>query len=233
MKNTNTYKMISVVGNTNGIALAMSAKEGQLQHMKKIGTNNLVASLKVLKSLLENIEDNSDNTKQARMIIVGSKSPVKGFATGTYVEYIRTGANASGKKFTEEEITLIKEVAQLYASRCLNVRITTDEFISKNDRETRELIDASWKRLNLITQEIKSQNKSSQLNCPTPNQAQELQDKTTAMIAKLQEEFDKAMEEMDLDKMDKITIMIERLSGKPAVAQETVEDPDMEIEVEC
>ena len=52
MMNKTNYKTIAVVA-VNNVAIAMSATNGQHKHMKKFGQNNLIASLKVLKSVLK------------------------------------------------------------------------------------------------------------------------------------------------------------------------------------
>ena len=128
-------------------------------------TNNTVASLSAIEEFLNEIPTNEELTEVPYQLVLGDKSAIKGFATGTHLEYIRTGANASGKKFAEEELELIKKVAFALAQRSLNVKITTDKFISNNDKETRELISNSWDKLKA---EIKGTNSAVQAPASAP-----------------------------------------------------------------
>ena len=136
----NNYRNLTIVG-TKGIAIMMNSKK---QYKRFDASSNLVASLQALEFALSKIETNDDMTKEPVRIIVGSKSPIKGFACGTFVDYLRTGKNTSGKEFTEEEMRLIMSCANLLAARLFNVRIVTDEFVSLKEKEAKQQIKDSW-----------------------------------------------------------------------------------------
>lgn len=230
MMNKTNYKTIAVVA-VNNVAIAMSASENnQYKHMKKLGQNNLVASLKVLKSVLSGIDNNDTLTNEPRLIIVGSKSPIKGFATGTYVEYLRTGANASGKAFTEEEMTLIRECTELFANKCFNVRITTDEFVSYKDKATKTLIDSAWKQVKAIAQQIMNQTKPAVQQVKEQKATQDNQVAET--IAKLNDQILKLTLEGKFDDAKKVAEIIANLQATSAELDKTVEEIEVPTDVQ-
>lgn len=152
MKTTN-YKNVVVVAMNNCAVVCNSNKQ-----FKKVmnATDNTVASLEAMKIFLQGVPTNAEElVEEPRLLILGEKSAIKGFATGTNLQYIRTGENASGKAFTEEQLALIKEVSFLLADRSLNVRVTTDKYVDYKDKEARELINGAWESLKAA---IKGQN---------------------------------------------------------------------------
>lgn len=139
----NNYKPISIVAK-KGYAIVMNHKK---EYASIHAKDNMTASLLALKAVLSKIPTNNDMLlEEPRLILLWSKSPIVGFATGTYIEYLRTNHTASGIPFSIEEMTLIRECALLLAERNLNVSICTDRFISNNNY--RELIDAAWTVIN-------------------------------------------------------------------------------------
>ena len=156
MMNTVNYKVVSVVSvNDMALAMTLSASKKSYTHIKKVGASNIVNNLVLLRDLLGTIDNNDNITNEPMMIVLWHKSPIVGFAIGSFVDYIRTGRTNSGRVFTEEEMALIRECAELYANKCLNVRITTDEFISNKDRATKTLIDCAWKQVKIMAQQMK------------------------------------------------------------------------------
>ena len=134
MNNTNTMntKNYAVVAN-NGLSILMS-QDGT--HIVYTAENNLLASLKALQGVLNKIPTNEEMiAPEVTKIVIGAKSSIKGFVTGSHLQYIRTGANAQGKAFSEEELKMIRTVSTMLANRSLNVWLTTDQFISKNGVE--------------------------------------------------------------------------------------------------
>ena len=134
MNNANTMntKNYAVVAN-NGLAILMN-QDGN--YKVYTAENNLLASLKALQGVLNKIPTNEEMmAPEVTKIVIGAKSSIKGFVTGSHLQYIRTGANAQGKAFSEEELKMIRTVATMLANRSLNVWLTTDQFISKNGVE--------------------------------------------------------------------------------------------------
>lgn len=226
MMNKTNYKTIAVVA-VNNVALAMSAENKQYKHMKKFGQNNLIASLKVLKSILDGIDDNSNITNEPRLIVVGSKSPIKGFATGTFVEYIRTGQNASGKAFTDEEMSLINDCVELYANKCFNFRITTDEFISYKDKDTKALINNAWTQVKKVAEEMQKKAKEE-----VKEEKQKQDNQANDVIAKLNEQLISAVSKGDFETATKITELIKNLQTAGQEVNKAVEEMDNDNDVE-
>jgi hypothetical protein len=222
MKTTN-YKNVVVVAMNNS-ALIANSQGGYTTAMNC--TNNTVASLQVMKLFLSKIPTNAEELlEEPRLLVLGEKSAIKGFATGTNLQYIRTGENASGKKFTDEEFELIKEVSFLLADRCLNVRVTTDKYVSYNDKEARALIDGAWTKLK---EAIKGNNASAVK--PQAPQAQQAPAKSP-VIAKLEELMAKALDEGDFDQYDKLEERLNKMLAKET-AQPVQPAPQVTNEVE-
>lgn len=136
-------KPIAIVAK-KGCAITMNYKK---QYASIHAKDNMTASLMALKAVLNKIPTNKDMLlEEPRLILLWSKSPIVGFATGTYIEYLRTNQTASGIPFTTEEMTLIRECALLLAERNLNVSICTYVFASNNNY--RNIIDAAWNAVN-------------------------------------------------------------------------------------
>jgi hypothetical protein len=135
-------KPIAIVAK-KGCAITMNYKK---QYASIHAKDNMTASLMALKAVLNKIPTNDMLLEEPRLILLWSKSPIVGFATGTYIEYLRTNQTASGIPFTTEEMTLIRECALLLAERNLNVSICTYVFASNNNY--RNIIDAAWNAVN-------------------------------------------------------------------------------------
>ena len=135
-------KPIAIVAK-KGCAITMNYKK---QYASIHAKDNMTASLMALKAVLNKIPTNDMLLEEPRLILLWSKSPIVGFATGTYIEYLRTNQTASGIPFTTEEMTLIRECALLLAERNLNVSISTYVFASNNNY--RNIIDAAWNAVN-------------------------------------------------------------------------------------
>ncbi len=214
MKTLN-YKNVIIVAKNN---CALVSNNERKYSTVMNATDNTVASLQIMKSFLEKVPTNSELVESPYQLILGEKSSIKGFATGTHLQYIRTGANATGKAFTDEQLSLIKEVSYLLAERSLNIRITTDKFISYQDKITRALIDNAWKTLD---KEMSKQTAPAKSAKPQRPQAQ------TAVVdprvAKLQELMTKALDEGDFDKYDMLEERLNRLQAPAPVAEESNE----------
>lgn len=174
-------KTYAVVAN-NGIGILMN-QEGQ--YKKYTGENNLIASLKALQGILNQIPTNEEIAPEVTKVIIGSKSSIKGFVTGSHLQYIRTGANAQGKAFSEEELKLIKTVATMLSNRSLNVWLTTDQWISKNSAEYK-LYNNAW---TAQKNELKSQ-----ANKEQPHRAQDAA-ALMAQIEMLKKQLEEAQKE--------------------------------------
>lgn len=219
MKTLN-YKNVVVVAMNNCALISNNKKE---YSTVMSATDNTVASLQVMKSFLESVPTNAELVDEPFQLILGEKSAIKGFAAGTHLQYIRTGANASGKAFTEEQLGLIKEVALLLADRSLNVKVTTDKFISYKDKEGRALIDYAWSSLKL---EIKKANeKVARPERPQKPQTQATVDPVTTIGLQIAE----AAQAGDMDKVMALTTALNALKAAQTTAPVVEETNEVEV----
>ena len=177
--NTNTMntKTYAIVAN-NGISVLMN-QSGQYKNYK--GETNLVASLKALQSILNQVPTNEEVAPTITKVIIGQKSPIKGFTCGSHLTYIRTGKNMAGKEFTPEELVLIKACATMLSNRSLNVWLVTDEFVGKQSADYK-LFNNAWTAQKSLAKQAMSAPAQPKAN---PQNAQELMNQ----LAELQKQL--------------------------------------------
>ena len=174
--NTKTYAIVA----NNGISVLMN-QAGQYKNYK--GETNLVASLKALQSILNQVPTNDTLADSITKVVIGQKSPIKGFTCGSHLTYIRTGKNMAGKEFTPEELTLIKTIATMLSNRSLNVWLVTDEFVGKNSVDYK-LFNNAWTAQKSLAKQM-NQPQQSQQPKANPQNAQELMNQ----LAELQKQL--------------------------------------------
>ena len=202
----------------NNISVVVVVNNGKNQYKAVSANNSKLALLTNLTTVLNGIPTNDDLSAETRQIIIGSKSPIIGLVTGTWREYVKTGKNAKGVDIAEDELALWKQVAELYASRCFNVKFTSDQYIGKNDRATKDLISCAW---DLVKEEVRKAN-----NMAPASQPQTVQSQVNPVVAKLQALMAQALDEGDFDKYDKLEERLNKLQPKEeTVEQPVVEDP--------
>ena len=174
--NTKTYAIVA----NNGISVLMN-QAGQYKNYQ--ASNNLLASLKALQSILNQVPTNEEIAPTITKVIIGQKSPIKGFTCGSHLTYIRTGKNMAGKEFTPEELQLIKTIATMLSNRSLNVWLVTDEFVGKNSVDYK-LFNNAWTAQKSLAKQM-SQPQQSQQPKANPQNAQELMNQ----LAELQKQL--------------------------------------------
>lgn len=200
----------------NNISVVVVVNNGKNQYKAVSANNSKIALLQNLTTILNGIPTNDDLSAETRQIIIGSKSPIIGLVTGTWREYVKTGKNAKGVDIADDELALWKQVAELYASRCFNVKFTSDQYIGKNDRATKDLISCAW---DLVKEEVRKAN-----NMAPASQPQTVQSQVNPVVAKLQELMTKALESGDFEAYDKLEERLNKLQPKEEQAP-VVEDP--------
>lgn len=197
----------------NNVSVAVVNNNGVNKYKAVVANNSKLALLENLVTVLSGIPTNEDLTAETRRVIIGSKSPIIGLVTGTWRQYIKTGKNAKGLDMAPEELTLWTNVANLYAERCFNVQFTSDQYIGKNDRATKDLISASW---DVVKEEVRKANNMAPASKPQVAQSTPA---VNPVVAKLQELMTKALEEGDFEAYDKLE---ERLNKLQPAKEETV-----------
>ena len=205
----------------NNVSVAVVNNNGVNKYKAVVANNSKLALLENLVTVLSGIPTNEDLTAETRRVIIGSKSPIIGLVTGTWRQYIKTGKNAKGLDMAPEELTLWTNVANLYAERCFNVQFTSDQYINKNDRATKDLISASW---DVVKEEVRKANNMAPASKPQVAQSAPA---VNPVVAKLQELMTKALEEGDFEAYDKLEERLNKLQPKEetvVVEEQVTED---------
>jgi hypothetical protein len=156
--NTKNYTITTITAKNN-IAVAMFANK---KYITKTATNNKIALLETFKTILNKVLPN-DQLMEKPVLIITTQSILKGFTTDSFIEYLRTGKDANGNAFTDEEFALIKECAELYVTRKYNVRLIDEKMISPKDKEAQAIRKDAFD----IFQELEIQALKKELNRKT------------------------------------------------------------------
>lgn len=202
---------ITTITATNNIAVAMFADK---KYIYKTARNNKIALLETLKAILNKALP-SDQLMEKPVLIITTQSILKGFSTGGFIDYVRTGEDANGNKFANDEFQLICECAELYASRALNVRFIDEKMISYKDKDAQTIKQNAYNQVKLLAKEVALKQTKAEVKTQP---AQE----TNSTIALLNSELQKAIREGNIQLASEYTKMIAQLTA-PA-PQETNEE---------
>lgn len=101
------------------------------------------ASLEGLIDLLESIPDMPELLDKPYRVIL--PRAISGVATGSFIDYIRTGKTVTdGKEIPEKVLKMYATVMKLMATKYGNVELVADRHASKADSEVR---DSAWKAI--------------------------------------------------------------------------------------
>lgn len=211
-KTTMNYNnvIITVGGNTAIVMTEASYKKGQYKQIT--ASSSFVAALKGFDFILDKISDNTTIEKAITRIYLPDL--LKGFAMGTFVEYIRTNQTSSGRAFTAEEKELVLSIANKMMNKGFNVVTNESRFFPKELKPMKDMAISKAK-------EVKQ-------NAPAP-QAQP-QAKSPVLVA-LEEQMAKAIAEANFDLYDKLEERYNKIVGQATtpVAPTTVEEPEEEV----
>ena len=202
---------ITTITATNNIAVAMFADK---KYIYKTARNNKIALLETLKAILTKALP-SDQLMEKPVLIITTQSILKGFTTGGFIDYVRTGEDANGNKFADDEFQLIRECAELYASRTLNVRFIDEKMISYKDKDAQTIKQNAYNTVKQLAKEVALKQTKAEVKTQP---AQE----TNSTIALLNSELQKAIREGNIQLASEYTKMIAQLTA-PA-PQETNEE---------
>ena len=214
---------ITTITATNNIAVAMFADK---KYIYKTARNNKVALLETLKAILNKALP-SDQLMEKPVLIITTQSILKGFTTGGFLDYVRTGEDANGNKFADDEFQLICECAELYASRALNVRFIDEKMISYKDKEAQTIKQNAYNTVKqLSTKQAVQQTKAEVKQQPTS----EVQETIKMINAQIQQ----ALKEGNIETASQLTNMIAQLTNPQPAPQQTneVEVPEPQEEVD-
>lgn len=215
---------ITTITATNNIAVAMFADK---KYIYKTARNNKIALLETLKAILTKALP-SDQLMEKPVLIITTQSILKGFTTGGFLDYVRTGEDANGNKFAEDEFQLICECAELYASRALNVRFIDEKMISFKDKEAQTIKQNAYNTVKqLSTKQAVQQTKAK-------TQAQPVSE-VNETIKMINEQIKKALAEGNIETASKLTNMITQLTNpqaKPVVEETNEEEVPEDVQEE-
>lgn len=211
-KTTMNYNnvIITVGGNTAIVMTEASYKKGQYKQIT--ASSSFVAALKGFDFILDKISDNTTIEKAITRIYLPDL--LKGFAMGTFVEYIRTNQTSSGRAFTAEEKELVLSIANKMMNKGFNMVTNESRFFPKELKPMKDMAISKAK-------EVKQ-------NAPAP-QAQP-QAKSPVLVA-LEEQMAKAIAEANFDLYDKLEERYNKIVGQATtpVAPTAVEEPEEEV----
>jgi hypothetical protein len=215
---------ITTITATNNIAVAMFANK---KYIYKTARNNKIALLETLKAILTKALP-SDQLMEKPVLIITTQSILKGFTTGGFLDYVRTGEDASGNAFAEDEFQLICECAELYASRALNVRFIDEKMISYKDKEAQTIKQNAYNTVKqLSTKQAVQQTKAKVQTQPVSE--------VNETIKMINEQIKKALAEGNIETASKLTNMITQLTNpqqQPAPQETNEEDVPEEVQEE-
>ena len=208
---------ITTITATNNIAVAMFADK---KYIYKTARNNKIALLETLKAILTKALP-SDQLMEKPVLIITTQSILKGFTTGGFLDYVRTGEDANGNKFADDEFQLICECAELYASRALNVRFIDEKMISFKDKDAQTIKQNAYNTVKqLSTKQAVQQTKAKTQTQPVSE--------VNETIKMINEQIKKALAEGNIDTASKLTNMITQLTN-PQTAPAPQETNEVEV----
>ena len=128
MKNVAYKNAIIVIGGTSAAIITDKAFANK---QRKVVTEEtgFVSLLTALNQTLDSIPNNDNITNEVFRIYVPDM--LKGFAMGSYIEYIRTNQTSSGRAFSDKEKQLVTEIAHKMMNKGLNFKINETKFAPK------------------------------------------------------------------------------------------------------
>ena len=202
---------ITAITATNNIAVAMFANK---KYAYKTASNNKLALLDMFRTILNKAKDN-DELMEKPVLIITTQSILKGFTTGGYIEYLRTGADANGNAFTEEEFALINECAELLARKSFNVRLIDEKMVSPKDQVATQIKRNAFDTAKLLS-------KQSAMQATKQQVAQQPATETQKTIALINSQIQQALKEGNVVLATELSKMLGNITN-PQPVQETNE----------
>ena len=215
---TMNYNVCAITAK-NGVAVAMFANK---KHKDVFAATNKLALLQAFSWTLDRIKDNDELMDKPAMIIT-TKSILKGFTTGSYIEYIRTGCDASGNKFTDEEFQLVCECAQKLSAKSFNIRLIDEQMVSPKDVAA---VQVKRDAFTVAGQLANAQAKQQQVQRPTrPVQ----QAPVNPVLAKLEKLMNDALDAGDVTKYDELKVRYDNFNA-PAPAPQATNEVEVPVD---
>ena len=211
-----TNNVIITLGANNAILMTESsfAKSG---YKAFSASTSFISALQALDFILDKISDN--DTLDEKVVVIHVPDMLKGFAMGSFREYLRTNKTSGNRAFSKEERELVLSVATKMMNKGFNCKVNESKYFPK---ELKAMKDLAIK----VAKEYKSQ---------APQQtAPQAQPAVNPLIDKLQTLMAKALEDGDFDAYDKLEERYQKLVGQqsqpqaPVVEEESQEEEPVE-----
>lgn len=179
--------------------------------IKKTSTGSFLANLETLAEVLNTIPV-GDVAPEVTTIYIPDF--IQGIASGTALDYIRTGKTKSGTQLTGQEMQAFKDVYKMIAERIYNVRLNLAKFIPKTNTE---LIALRTNAYNALTNYVAT---NGGMTMGGMAQASQLVDPDKALREALDAQIIEAINKGDMDKMMQLKAMRDTLK-QPTMVQGT------------
>ena len=209
-----TNNVIITLGANNAILMTESsfAKSG---YKAFSASTSFISALQALDFILDKISDN--DTLDEKVVVIHVPDILKGFAMGSFREYLRTNKTSGNRAFSKEEKELVLSVATKMMNKGFNCKVNESKYFPK---ELKAMKDLAIK----VAKEYKSQ--APQQTAP---QAQPQQDPITLIGLQIAE----AASAGDMNKVMALTTALNALKSAQQVepqAPEVDEEPQEEVE---
>lgn len=211
-----TNNVIITLGANNAILMTESsfAKSG---YKAFSASTSFISALQALDFILDKISDN--DTLDEKVVVIHVPDMLKGFAMGSFREYLRTNKTSGNRAFSKEERELVLSVATKMMNKGFNCKVNESKYFPK---ELKAMKDLAIK----VAKEYKSQAPVAQPQAPA-------QDPITLIGLQIAE----AASAGDMDKVMALTTALNALksaqSTEPqAPVEEEEEEPAEELNVD-
>lgn len=132
--------VVAIVGE-KGWSVATNGKD--ICNLHNVPESTVSADLEALTEVLASVPTN--DTIIANPVRIVLPRVIGGLATGSFLDYIRTGKTVTtGEAIESTRLEAYKTIMALFAERSFNVELVSDRNMSKQDRE---VVDSAWKAL--------------------------------------------------------------------------------------
>ena len=155
-----TNNVIITLGANNAILMTESsfAKSG---YKAFSASTSFISALQALDFILDKISDN--DTLDEKVVVIHVPDILKGFAMGSFREYLRTNKTSGNRAFSKEERELVLSVATKMMNKGFNCKVNESKYFPK---ELKAMKDLAIK----VAKEYKSQAPVAQPQAQAPAQ---------------------------------------------------------------
>lgn len=131
-----TNNVIITLGANNAILMTESsfAKAG---YKAFSASTSFISALQALDFILDKISDN--DTLDEKVTVIHVPDILKGFAMGSFREYLRTNKTSGNRAFTDEEKQLVLSVATKMMNKGFNCKVNESKYFPKELKTMKDL----------------------------------------------------------------------------------------------